>query len=107
MGIRAKLVGSDGVVIRLPDPAGGTFDAAGDFDELMPADATEYPLLSQVDLFDDTSFSPTDMDALLLEIDRLVVSVMPGLQRRGLLRLRALASTCRGIPESTLRFAGD
>jgi hypothetical protein len=38
MGIHAELVGADGAAIRLADPSGGTFDAAGDFDELMPGD---------------------------------------------------------------------
>ncbi|GAA0947771.1 hypothetical protein GCM10009554_44770 [Kribbella koreensis] len=107
MGIRAELVGAGGAVVRLPDPAGGTFDAAGDFDELVPVDATEYPVLSQVEPFDDKSFSPAEMDRLIVEIDRLVVSATSDLQRKGLLRLRALALTCRDSPGSTLRFVGD
>ncbi|MFI5732184.1 hypothetical protein ACIA49_18820 [Kribbella sp. NPDC051587] len=107
MGIHGELVGSDGRAMRLPDPAGGTFDAAGDFDELLPADPAGYPLLSRVDSFGETVFVPADMDELLREIDRLLPTSHPGPQRRGLLRLRALAARCERSPGSIIRFVGD
>jgi hypothetical protein len=37
MGLVAEVRDADGRRVALDDPSGGTFDAAGDFDRLIPA----------------------------------------------------------------------
>jgi hypothetical protein len=58
MGIRAVLRRENGDTLRdLPDPAGGTFDAAGDFDGVLPDGDTSFTLLRYVDRYCDTVFN--------------------------------------------------
>jgi len=49
MGIHAELVLAGERVRRLPDPDGGSFDAAGDFDRLVPPTGHAFALLGRVD----------------------------------------------------------
>lgn len=50
MGIQVELHAAGERVRALPDPSGGLFDAAGDFDRLLRHRVTDLPLLGSVDL---------------------------------------------------------
>jgi len=52
MGVIAVLE-IDGRPVRLADPAGGTFNAAGDFDSLIPSAESRFSVLSKVDPYGD------------------------------------------------------
>ncbi len=95
----------DGTVEReLPDPVGGTFDAAGDFDTVL--DSLVFPLVGGIDPYGDTALSAEQMPALLTDIRAALVNAT-GSQRRGLLRLSVMAERCLAEPALALRFEGD
>ena len=98
--------------IGLPDPSGGTFDAAGDFDRFI--DQPPYrlvpdglPILESVDPFGDTKMPSMVMGRLIADCVCALRVAQDGPERRGLLRLRALAEACSGDPESALFWIGD
>jgi hypothetical protein len=107
VGIQVVLVRSSRVVTGLQDPSGGRFDAAGDFDRVLPTADERFAVLNHVEPYGDTVLRPSDMDGFLDEVDRLLKVSNEGSERRGLLRLRALAMVCRDAPDSQLRFMGD
>jgi hypothetical protein len=94
-------------IVGLPDPAGGYFDAAGDFDRFLPADTTDFPMLAQVDPHGDLDLDQPSMPPLLHELDQLLPVARPGPEHDGLIRLRTLARYCAGHPEVTLSFTGE
>jgi hypothetical protein len=97
----------DGFVIRkLPDPSGGTFDAAGDFDDLL-GQPDQLPVLAAIDPYEDTIVLATNVEALLADIEAALLKSQPGPQQRGLLRLREMARRCRDGHHLTLVFQGD
>jgi len=96
----------DGRVISLPDPCGGEFNAAGDLDRLLPA-GPDLELLGRIDPYGDMEFSSSDMPAICDEVGCLLGLAKEGPERRGLLRLRALAAHGSQIPGSVLRSLGD
>jgi hypothetical protein len=106
MGVIAVLEIEDRPV-RLPDPSGGTFNAAGDFDSLIPFAESKFSVLSKVDPYGDTQVARSDLAALRAEIDLLVKEVSGSAERHGLLRLRALVDAARDEPAGVLRFIGD
>ncbi len=89
----------------MSDPSGGIFDAAGDFDGLLPsADG----LLRYVDPYGETVFNGMQAADLVAEIERLATSNnATNLERRGLDRLRVMAERCRDSPHLYLWFIGD
>ena len=97
----------------MTDPFGLTFDAAGDFDELI--DETLSPLLAAIDPYATTRFSSSSAVALAAEVDRLLASVpetakgkgRSGQGWRGLSRLRMMLDLCRADRRSSLEFIGD
>ncbi len=104
----------DGRVVTLPDPAGGIFNAAGDFDRLLPLEtqllgsiSVELPTLRRIDPHGEVVFGPADMEAIASEAPALMAHAKEGAEQRGIDRLRALAE--RGIrePGSVLRAVGD
>jgi hypothetical protein len=107
MGVEAVLRDEGGTQLRdLSDPAGGTFDTAGDFDALIPpADGTGFRLLGYIDPYGDTIFNQIQMHDLLADIDRLAPST--AIAERGIARLRRLAETCRDGVHLYLCFIGD
>ncbi|GAB2966472.1 hypothetical protein [Saccharothrix stipae] len=107
MGVYVELVRSTGVVTGVPDPAGGRFDAAGDFDRILPTGDERFTILGRIDPYRDTLLRSEDMNNLIDEVDKLIEVSRNGPERRGLLRLRTLAAECRDTPGSRLRFAGD
>jgi hypothetical protein len=95
--LKAELRTKDGSVIRgIDDPAGGTFDAAGDFDERLGGVAP-YRLLQYVDRRGqyNTVLNCAQMDDLLSDIEIALGNSAHPLARRGLERLRSMAQRCR------------
>lgn len=101
------------VVRGLPDPSGGTFDAAGDFDrffdESYPGHRSDLELgtLGAVDPYATTEMGPDGMGSLLADIELALSVTKAGPERRGLLRLQVMAETCAGLPGSTMTWIGD
>jgi len=106
MGVHAELV-LHGRVLTLADPSGGTFSAAGDFDRLLPASGKSFPILAKVDPYEDVALLGGDLAALASEVALLLTMARPGPERRGLLRLQALALAGQAEPDAVLRFSGD
>ena len=99
MAIAAELRNERGERIgRLPDPSGGAFDAAGDFDGVLPLaealspPAAPYLLLRYVDPYGHTVFNQLQMDDLLCDIDIAQPHASSDVERRGLDRLRMIFS---------------
>jgi len=111
--IVVELLDGQGRVVRgLPDPAGGTFDAAGEFDDLLPLVGPQrfdagYRVLGAVDPDGLLTVGAGDMDDLLLDIAAATELTSEPRARRGLERLRVLAERCRDDPRTQVRFAGD
>ena len=98
----------DGEEVRgFPDPAGGTFDAAGDFDRVLPEGDESFAVLKLVDRDSDTVLNVGHIEGLLADIDRLSALALKPVERRGLDRLRVMAEGCRKDPTLHLRFIGD
>lgn len=100
------------VLTRLPDPSGGTFDAAGDFDRFVdsyPYDRVPGGLsvLASVDPIGDTAMPSAVMARLIADCARALALATDGPERRGLLRLRVMAEECSRRPDSTLYWTGD
>ena len=106
MGIWAELV-VRGQVISHADPSGGTFTAAGDFDRLLPVSGTSSGVLARVDPYGDAIVPGGDMAALASEVALLLTQAKQGRERRGLLRLQAVALAGQAEPDAVLRFSGD
>jgi hypothetical protein len=95
-------------VRELPNPAGGTFDAAGGFDDLLPEDDDlSFALLRHVDRYGDTVFNRSQMPDLLAEVERLTLSATQPATRHGLERLRVIAERCRDGTHLYVWFIGD
>src|SRR4051794_21068840 len=69
--IVARLEDEHGNAITVDDPNGGSCDAAGDFDELLPFDDPAYRCLGVIDPYGDTIFNRLQMPVLLSEVDAL------------------------------------
>ena len=107
MPVRAELRDAAGrTVPALPDPAGGSFDAAGDFDGLVGPDES-LPLWSSIDLHDNVTLTSRECSKLLQELPTLSLRSRAVAERRGLDRLRVLAERCRQDESLTLVFVGD
>jgi hypothetical protein len=106
MGVRAVLM-VRGQPVTLADPSGGTFDAAGDFDRLLPVPAESFPVLGRIDPFGKTVIPGEDLAAVAREAGQLLGQVAEGPERRGLLRLRALATAGQDDPAAQVCFLGD
>ena len=106
MGVHVELRLAGEQIRALPDPGGGSFDAAGDFDRLLPADNPAFALLSSVDPHGDTCLGAAQMQPLIAEIDLLLRQARPGPERRGLMRLRTMAHRC-AQDHGVLVFIGD
>ena len=99
-------------ITGLPDPSGGTFDAAGDFDRFL--DQPPYgrvldglPVLESLDPFGTTVMPSGVMARLIGDTVLALAMAEDGPERRGLLRLRVLAEECSTRPMSALHWVGD
>jgi hypothetical protein len=75
----------------LPDPNGGTFDAAGDFDRLL-GPAPGFPVWSLIDECGDTWLDSAQAEQLSVEVGELLTRARNSREERGLRRLLALAA---------------
>jgi hypothetical protein len=105
VGVRITLE-VDGRAVSLSDPSDGSFDAAGDIDRLIPFPDTWWTL-SRIDPYGLVEFTPLEMATLADEAAAVLDQAREGAERRGTLRLRALASHGSQIPGSVLRAIGD
>lgn len=105
VGIWIELRDEGDKVIRLPDPSGGTFDAAGDIDRFFEWGSS--PVFGRVSTEDTTEMASSGIRSLIEEVDRLLPGSKDGPERRGLLRLKALAEVCSDRPGTKLMFYGD
>jgi hypothetical protein len=105
VGVHVRMWRGHEPVIHLPDPAGGWFDAAGDFDRLIPADDASFPVLGRADPYGDVELASEEMPELIAEIDRVLSGARPGPESNGLARLRVLAALCAETADSSLLFA--
>lgn len=116
MPIVVELRRTSGEVIRgLPDPAGGTFDAAGDFDRLLPQAPVlhrvvpdrPYALLDSIDPYGETIFGSENMVGLIADIDEACQYDLTARERRGIERLRVMATRCSESDGLIVVFLGD
>jgi hypothetical protein len=113
--LRVELRSESGEAVRdLSDPAGGSFDAAGDFDRLLPQfggrprpPSVGYKLFQYVDPYGNTVFNRPQMADLLDDIGRASRLEMTSRERRGLERLRVMAEGARDSVHLYLWFIGD
>ncbi len=113
MPIRVLLV-NNGQIVTLPDPSGGMFDAAGDFDRLLPMEnqlpvqaSPKLSALARIEAYVDVEFSPNEMVAVAQDVAVLLHLAKPGPEARGLDRLRVMAEHCATMPNSVLRVQSD
>jgi hypothetical protein len=107
VGLVVYLEDGNGEVVRtLPDPAGGSFDAAGDFDRLINWPPERLSVWPKIDPDAAITLGPPDIGELITDIDRLARHAKPGPEARGLARLRVMAETARDR-QMVLRFLGD
>lgn len=105
--------GDDVPVRRMTDPFGLTFDASGDFDELL--DAKMSPRLARLDPHATTTVHSSEAADLVGEVDALLASVPEdakskgrnGQAWRGLNRFRVMLDLCRADSTSALVIVGD
>lgn len=113
MPIVAELLDPDGQVVRgMEDPAGGTFDAAGDFDDLLPLVASQdhgasCQVVGSVDPDAVLDVRSNQMDDLLMDIIAMAELATNPRARRGLDRLRVMAERCKQAQGTRIRFVGD
>ena len=114
MGLYITLREADGAVVRhMPDPFGGTFEASGDFDDLLNRGTS--PMLDAVDPYGVTILGRSDLVGLADEVDALLASVPEnkrghgrvGMAWRGLNRFRVMVGLCESDSRLTLNFLGD
>jgi hypothetical protein len=106
VGIQVELYEANQWIRRLPDPAGGFFDAAGDFDRLMVCGNLVLQLLGRVDPHGETRLGADQMEQLITEVDLLLAQATTGVEHRGLMRLRTMAERC-AQKRGELLFVGD
>ncbi len=107
VGVYAELLDPSGAAVRgLRDPAGGTFDGAGDFDRLL-GDHAALPVWASIDAYGDTTLPSQQVLALLAELPVVIEQAADGPEHRGLARLVVMAQACQFDPALTLRFVGD
>jgi hypothetical protein len=107
MGVQVYLYQGSTRIHRLADPAGGTFDAAGDFDRLLPTDDAAFPILGRIDPYDDLDLDQAAMPDLINELNRLLPTANNEPERRGLQRFLALADLCSRTDNGSLVVIGD
>ncbi len=107
MPLDAVLYDEGGTQVRgLPDPSGGTFDAAGNFDGLVGVDPS-LTVWSSLDPDGEVLVRQAQAASLLAELPCLLSVSKPGPERRGLERLRVLTERLADEPGYVLRLLGD
>jgi len=107
VGIVVTLVDSAGAeAFHYPDPAGGFFDAAGDFDRLVgqPGDWQAWGVINEYGV---TRMGSEEAASLVTDLASLLTRAKDGPERRGLERLAIMAADCAADPGALLVFHGD
>ena len=91
---------------RCPTRLAGTFNVAGDFDRLLQF-AIALPMLSRIDEYGDVQVSGRELRSVCHEVSSLMTLARDGPERRGVMRLMALATYGSQLPRSALRVVGD
>lgn len=98
---------SRGVLVPVPDRAGGQFTLAGDIDRLLPLDTElllergfDLSVLGRVEAFEDVNFAVSEMPAIVQEVVALRSLAKPGPDIHGLERLRLMAEHGARMPGS-------
>ena len=107
MGLDAETRQADGRRVRFDDPSGGTFDRAGDFDRLIPANDPALSILSAVDPYADWTVPVDRLPELASELASIRGQARRGPEERGLDRLAVLINACVGRSDLTLVSVGD
>src|SRR4051794_20577608 len=94
MGIQVELYVDDKQVRRLPDPTGGFFDAAGDFDRLVMRGNPVLQLFGRIDPHGESRLAASEMRQLAAEVELLLPQAASGAERSGLMRLRTMVERC-------------
>jgi hypothetical protein len=104
----------DGRAARIADPTGGTFDAAGDIDRLLPLEtqfpldpAPELVLLARVEAYATVEFAPAELVEVSREAALLRAFARPGPEANGVERLVALAEHGQQVLGARLVATGD
>jgi len=106
MGVIAMIHSPRAESRSLPDPHGGRFEAAGDFDRLL-GEREGFPLWSSIDPYEDTVLGASVMPALVEELRQLLGLAREGKERRGLQRLLVMAEHVSKERDSQIVFIGD
>lgn len=106
VGIQVEIHVADERIQRLPDPCDGLFDGAGDFDRLIAHGTPALRLLGEIDPNGETRLDASRMPQLVVEVELLLLQATAVAERRGLMRLRALAERCVR-EQGELLFLGD
>ncbi|WP_332642327.1 hypothetical protein [Aeromicrobium sp.] len=114
MGLYITLRDADGAKVRdIPDPFGGTFDASGDFDDLLGQGASS--ILDAIGPNGVTTLASSEMSALGPEVDALLATIpesrrgqgRAGTAWRGLTRFRAMIGLCGTDSRFVIELVGD
>jgi hypothetical protein len=104
----------EGRAVRIGDPTGGTFDAAGDLDRLLPLEtqlpldpAPDLVLLARIQAYAPVEFAPAELIEVSREAALLRAFARPGPEANGVERLVALAEHGRQVLGSRLIATGD
>jgi hypothetical protein len=107
VGIVVTLVDSAGAeAFHYPDPAGGFFDTAGDFDRLLgqPGDWLVWGIIDEYGV---TRIGSDEAALLVRDLVSLLTRAEDGPERHGLERLAIMAADCAADPGALLVFHGD
>jgi hypothetical protein len=108
VGVVTYLIDESGTKLRdFPDPIGGRFDSAGDFDRLLTVLDPALTLWPTLDPYADSVLGSDRMSELLADLNRVAEHARYEIERRGLNRLRVLAERCANDPSLSLLFEGD
>ena len=105
MGVEVTLHRDGERLSGLPDPNGGSFDAAGDFDALIGS--SDLPILGSLDPYSDATLDALLIDDLIADVDNALETARPGPLLRGLRRLRVMAEMVKADESLTLHLLGD
>lgn len=113
MAIHVELRDEAGsTVTDVPDPSGGSFTAASDFERFVDRPPygqvpTGTPVVESLDPSGTTVTPSGAMARVISDCVRALEVARSGPERRGLLRLRSLAEECSRRPGSALRWTLD
>jgi hypothetical protein len=110
MALGVRLEENDGTVVAEYDHRHRIGDTWVDLwiESILPAPRDPaFPLLGNLDPYDDTIFNGWQAELLTQELGRLDVEPNDLERRESIRRLRDLCASCERMPHRRLRFVGD